>query len=283
MRREASFVTSDGCTLRYWLRGEGQLIALTPGGREAGEAVAALAELLAEKACVLTWDRRNAGGSPVWFGGAAEAEIWADDLAELIAHLGRGPAWLAGGSAGCRTSVISALRHPEMARGLLLWSASGGPYSCQFLGFSYHVPYIMAAETGGMEAVARTPFFADRIAANPANHERLLALDPAVFSAQMKRWNDAFHYRPDASLSGVPDAALGGITMPTLIVAGNDDVHPPAVSDAVARLVPDATHFASPWSNEEWLDKFTGRKGGSVFDLYPLLAPAVLDFIAGHP
>lgn len=282
MPREARFVTSDGCTLRYWLRGEGPLIALTPGGREAGDVVSALADLLAQKACVLTWDRRNAGAADVWFGGDAEAEIWADDLSKLIDHLGKGPAWIAGGSAGCRTSVLSALRHPETARGLLLWSASGGQYSCQFLGFSYHVPYIMAAEAGGMEAVAKSPFFADRIAANPGNRERLLALDPVEFVDQMKRWNQAFYYSPDASLAGIPDSALPSIAVPTLIVAGNDDVHPPSVSDTIARLVPGATYIPSPWSNEDWLDMFTGRKGGSVFDLYPLLAPALLDFVRQH-
>jgi pimeloyl-ACP methyl ester carboxylesterase len=282
MPREERFLTRDGCTLRYWLRGEGPLITLTPGGREGGEAVASLADLLAEEACVLTWDRRNAGAADVWFGGDVEAEVWADDLSDLIAHLDMGPAWIAGGSAGCRTSVISALRHPETARGLLLWSASGGQYSCQFLGFSYHVPYIMAAESGGMEAVVKSPFFADRIAANPDNRERLMGLDPAEFVEQMKCWNRAFYYSADASLAGVPDAALSMISVPTLIVAGNDDVHPPTASNAIARLVPGATHIPSPWSNEQWLDMFTGRKGGSVFGLYPLLAPALLTFVGRH-
>lgn len=283
MPEEHRFVTADGCTLRYWLRGEGPLIALTPGGREAGEAVSALAELLAEQACVLTWDRRNAGGADLWFGGDAEAEVWADDLSALITHLERGPAWLAGGSAGCRTSVLSATRHPDTARGLLLWSASGGQYSCQFLGFSYHVPYIMAAEAGGMEAVAKTPFFADRIAASPGNRARLLALDPVEFVSQIKRWNKAFYFSPDQTLAGVFDRDLSSIDMPVLIVAGNDDVHPPAISDAIARRVPRATHIPSPWSNDDWLDVFTGRKGGSVFDLYPRLAPALLDFVGRHP
>ncbi len=283
MPEAQSFVTRDSCTLRYWLRGEGPLVTLTPGGREAGEAVSALADSLAVRCTVLTWDRRNAGGADVWFGGDAEAEVWADDLSDLIAHLGMGPAWIAGGSAGCRTSVLSAVRHPETARGLLLWSASGGPYSCQFLGFSYHVPYIMAAEAAGMEAVCNTPFFADRIADNPGNRKRLMALDPVEFASQMKRWNEAFYFKPDQTLAGVPDEALSKIDMPVLIVAGNDDVHPPAVSDAVARLVPGATHIASPWSNDQWLDMFTGRKpGGSVFNLYPLLVPALLDFIGRH-
>jgi pimeloyl-ACP methyl ester carboxylesterase len=276
------FITRDGCKLRYRLRGRGPLIALTPGGREAGEAVALLADALAQQATVLTWDRRNAGAAEVWFGGESEQEAWADDLAELIDYLGLGPAWLAGGSAGCRVSVLAALRHPQCARGLLLWSASGGQYSCQFLGFSYHVPYIMAAERAGMAAVAETLFFADRIAANPANRERLLAQDPAAFCETMKRWNRSFYYRADAALTAVPDAALRNIAMPTLIVAGNDDVHPPSVSDVMGKLIPGAKLVPSPWSNAQWLDRFTGRAGGSVFELYPLLAPALLDFVASQ-
>src|SRR5580698_3423188 len=205
------FVTQDGCHLEYQLRGRGPLIALTPGGREGGAGIASLAEALAaENFSVLTWDRRNGGASDVFFGGAplAEAEIWAEDLADLIAHLGRGPAWIAGGSGGCRTSVISVLRRPSEAKGLIGWSASGGQFASQFLGFQYHVPYIMAAMRGGMEAVIQTPYWADRIAARPANRERLLALDPQEFIATMKRWMSAFYHRPDCSLTGVSDEQL---------------------------------------------------------------------------
>ena len=277
------FITRDGCMLRYRLRGKGPLIALTPGGREAGEAVALLADALAQHSTVLTWDRRNSGASQVWFGGDSEQDICADDLADLIQHIGLGPAWLAGGSAGCRVSVLCALRNPETARGLLLWSASGGQYSCQFLGFSYHVPYIMAAQAGGMAAVAATPFFAERIAANPANRERLLAQDPDAFCETMKCWNRSFYYRADAALTAVPDAALRTIALPALIVAGNDDIHPAEVSDAMARLIPKTRYIASPWSNAEWQERFTGLAGGSVFDLYPLLVPALLDFVARKP
>ena len=111
-------------------------------------------------------------------------------------------------------SVLSALRRPEAARGLLLWSASGGPYSCQFLGFNYHVPYIMAAQAAGMAAVAETPFFAERIAARSANRERLLALDPEEFVRAMHRWNRAFYYSPEATLAGVADSDLGKLALP---------------------------------------------------------------------
>ncbi|CAN7564182.1 alpha/beta hydrolase [Phenylobacterium sp. LjRoot225] len=277
----ASFTTRDGCRLAYQLRGEGPLIALTPGGREAGAAVTALAEALAVKARVLTWDRRNTGASDVFFGGeGSEQEIWADDLADLLDHLGEGPAWLAGGSAGCRVSVLTMLRRPDVAKGLILWSASGGRYACQFLGFQYHVPYIMAAERGGMPAIAKTPFFAERIAANPANRERLLALQPGAFIATLKRWNGFFYYRDDAALAGVADADLERLALPALIFEGGDDIHPAAVSQALARLIPGASLLPSAWPPETWMDRFTGRAPGTVFELYPLLAPAILAFIA---
>jgi len=283
MTGKTRFVTEDGCKLVYRLRGRGPLLALTPGGREGGDVVKALAEELSAQASVLTWDRRNAGASDLCFKGElSEAEVWADDLADLIEHLGLGPAWLAGGSAGCRVSVLSALRRPETARGLLLWSASGGEYACQFLGFSYHVPYIMAAQAGGMEAVAQTPFYADRIAANPSNRERLLGLDTDEFIALMKRGNQAFYYNSKESLTSVPDIALESLALPTLIFEGNDDVHTPQVARRMAELMPNAQLRPSPWSNAEWLELFTGRKKGSVFDLYPLLAPTLLEFIASE-
>ena len=278
------FTTKDGCNLEYRLRGEGPLIALTPGGREGGEAIASLAELLSAHACVLTWDRRNGGASDVFFGGdpLSEAEIWAEDLADLIVHLGRGPAWLAGGSGGCRTSVISVLRRPETAKGLIVWSASGGPYASVFLGFQYHVPYIMAAERAGMKAVVETPYWADRIAANPANRARMLATDPREFIAVMKRWMSAFYYRPDSALTGATDAQLKTIAVPSLIFESDDDVHPKAVSDAMAQLIPHATYLPLPWPNTEWMGRFTGRIQGSVFDLYPMLVPDIVAFIGKH-
>jgi pimeloyl-ACP methyl ester carboxylesterase len=276
------FETRDGCRLYYQLEGEGPLLALTPGGREGSEVVASLAKALAAGARVLSWDRRNAGRSEVWFGGESEQETWADDLADLIDHLGLGPAWLAGGSAGCRVSSLTATRHPEIAKGLIVWSTSGGAYGCQFLGWLYHVPFIMAAEHGGMAEVAEAPFFKDRIAANPANRERLLAEDPIAFIATMKRWNKTFYYRESQSLAGVEDAALRRLSMPTLIFEGGDDIHPAEVSHAMARLIPGAEHIPSAWPHDEWMDCFTGRSGVSLFELYPRLAPAILDFVDRH-
>ena len=222
------------------------------------------------------------GGGKLHVAPLAEAEIWAEDLADLIAHIGRGPAWLGGGSGGCRTSVITALRRPEAVRGLICWSASGGEFASQFLGFQYHVPYIMSAMRCGMKAVAEGPYWSDRIAANPANRERLLALDPELFIATMKRWMSAFYYRADSTLTGATDEQLKTIAVPTLVFAGNDDVHPQSVSDAMVRLIPGASYRPSPWSGEEFLARFCGRVAKPVPELYPALVPEICAFIAGR-
>jgi pimeloyl-ACP methyl ester carboxylesterase len=278
------FTTGDGCAIEYRLRGHGPLVVLTPGGREKGDAVAALAETLAAHATVVTWDRRNCGASDVFFGGAplSEAEIWAEDLADLVAHLGRGPAWIAGGSAGCRTSVISVLRRPEAARGLIVWSASGGSYASQFLGFSYHVPYVMAAQRAGMAAVIETPYWAERVAENPSNRERILAMDPKEFVAVMKRWMHAFTFRDGSDLTGATNNELAAIAVPTLIFEGNDDVHPKDTSDMLARMIPGATYLPSPWSTDDFMGRLSGRVPGPVFDLYPQLVPDIAAFLAKH-
>lgn len=110
-----------------------------------------------------------------------------------------------------------------------------------------------------MAAVAETPFFAERIAENPANRERLLALEPAHFIAVMKRRNEMFYPHPDTPMVGATAARLRAITAPALIVEGNDDIHPAPAAEALHELLPRA--------------RLVGRVEGSVFDLYPRLLP----------
>ncbi|HLY81913.1 MAG TPA: alpha/beta hydrolase, partial [Acidimicrobiales bacterium] len=171
----------DGCTIHYQLSGEGAPVALTPGGRLGMDAIRSTSDLLATRYRVFQWDRRNTGASDVWIGDPSEQLVWADDLAEMLRRLDMAPAYLAGGSAGSRVAYLTALRHPDVVKGLVLWSVSGGPYSSQFLGYQYHTPFITEAMKGGMEAVIGTPFFRERIDANPSNRSRLLALDPVEF------------------------------------------------------------------------------------------------------
>jgi pimeloyl-ACP methyl ester carboxylesterase len=274
-----AFLTRDGCTLHYEIFGDGPRIALTPGGREAGRVLMPLVELLAKECCVLIWDRRNTGAADFYFEtGRSEYEIWADDLAELLAATAFAPAVIAGGSAGCRVSVNAVMRHASIASAMILWSVTGGTFAAHFLGHIYHEIYIEAARDGGMEAVAETPFFAARIAENPDNRERLMGTDPGHFIGVMKRWNEAFHAGPSDPIAGV-SAAVTSIRTPTLIFEGNDDIHPPIAAESLVKFIPGARLAPSPWRRDEWMDRFNGIVPGSVFDLCPRLGLQMLEFI----
>ena len=150
-------------------------------------ALAHLAEALASKFQVLLWDRANIGASDVQFRGARDLDLWSDQLAALLCRLNLAPAYLCAPSAGSRVSYTTALRYPEVVRGMYLWLVSGGPVGQQ-LGWNYYGQFAELAEQGGLQAVAEAPYWAERIASNPANKGRLLAQDVREFAAIMRRW-----------------------------------------------------------------------------------------------
>ena len=269
----------DGCEIHYELLGEGPPLALTPGGRLGGDALRTTAEQLAEHHLVVLWDRRNTGASHVWFGSEPEQLVWADDLAALLRRLDLGAAYLAGASAGARVSYLTAIRHPDVAAGLVLWSVSGGPYASQNLGYQYHTPFINEAIRAGMQAVADTQFFRERIDANPANRDLLLSTPPEQFVTALRRWNESFYYRPDTPVIAATTAELRTIRCPTLVFEGNDDFHPPAAAIAVHELVAGSVLQPLPWTRDEWMHRYVGRVGGDISDLYLRLVPTVCDFV----
>jgi pimeloyl-ACP methyl ester carboxylesterase len=272
-------IERDGCEIHYELLGAGPPLALTPGGRSAGNDIRATALGLAEHHRVLLWDRRNTGSSHVWVGPQSEQLVWADDLAALLRYLELTPAYLAGASAGARVSYLTAIRHPDVVAGLVLWSVSGGPYASQNLGYQYHTPFINEAIRAGMDGVAATPFFRERIEANPANRERLLSIPPDEFVAALRAWNESFYPRPDMPVIAASAGELRTVRCPTLVFEGNDDFHPPEAAAAVHALIDGAELAPSPWTRDEWMHRYVGRVSGSVTDLYPRLVPTVTGFV----
>src|SRR5580700_3750316 len=147
----------NGLDIAYEVLGEGEPWVITPGGRFSKDApgIGELAASLAQAGKkVLVWDRPNTGASDVCFEGASESAMQADVLASLLAGLDMAPAVVAGGSGGSRVSLLTAARHPQVARALAVWWISGGPYGLLTLGTHYCGDSIAAAWRYGMEAVA---------------------------------------------------------------------------------------------------------------------------------
>ena len=216
-----------------------------------------IAERLAPDYRTVIYDRRNCSASDiVIIGEESEQEIWAEDLARLIKELGLAPAYLSGWSAGCRVSILTAIRHPEVVKGLLLGWVTGGAVAAERLAYNYYGQFIEAAEQGGLAAVAETPYFAERISENPANRDRLLSMDVQEFVTVMGRWSTFFTLGADAPVIGASKEQLASIRVPTTIVSGDDDVHTLAAAQALHSILPNSEFHDPVIPREEWDELF---------------------------
>ena len=221
-------LTIRGAHINYEILGSsGPWVALSPGGRRPLEGVKHLAERVAAQGYrVLIHDRRNCGASDVVLEGTeSEYEIWAEDLYAMLQHFNALPAFVGGGSSGCRMSLLLALRHPQAVRGLLLWRVTGGEFAARRLANQYYFQFIEAAKKGGMAAVCETEHFRERIAQRPSNRQTIVNMDVARFTASFSSWADGFLNDAAKPVIGATVAQLQSVKVPTLIVPGNDKTH----------------------------------------------------------
>ena len=273
-----------GIEIAYELVGEGQPWALTPGGRFTKEVggLPEMAQTLADQGRrVLTWDRPNCGASSVVFQGRSESEVQADALAALIHHLDLGPTVIAGGSGGARVSLLTAARNPDISAGVAMWWISGGvPGLLQLAGY-YCMPSLDAAWHGGMEAVADLDQWHEVQAANPANRERILAMDRQEFLDVMDRWALAYCPCEDTLVPGLDNADVDRLSAPILVFrsGASDMSHTRATSEALAAGLPGAELVEPPWNEDEWNERRAAvEQEGSLFVHWPLLIPQLIEW-----
>ncbi len=237
-------VEARGINLVYEVLGDsGPWVVISPGGRRGLTSDRALGVLLAEAGFrALVYDRRNTGGADIGFPGDSESHEQAEDLLALLRALGTGSVYVAGCSSGARLSLLLALHHPEMVRALLLWRVTGGPYAARRLAYNYYEQFIAAAESGGIDAVAKTEHFAAMIAANPRNRGILDKMGADGFLTAMRRWLTGFHQGSGHPVAGISPEEMRGIALPTLIIPGNDRIHPRAPGQAAHRLMPNSEY-----------------------------------------
>lgn len=278
----------DGTNIHYEVLGSGPPVVLIGGGRRAKEWIKPLAERIAPAGYqVITHDRRNCGASDVVIERVRDAngrelseqEIWVDELNELLGNLGALPCWIGGTSAGCRVSLLMAVRHPESVRGLLLWRVTGGAHAARSLGYDYYEQFVEVAEKDGMEGVLRTPFFAERVQQNPANRDRLLKMDVKDFIAVMKYWRTFF--TAEHAVLGTSEQDLRKIKAPTLIIAGADDVHPTVAAQKLHEFVAGSEYHPPQWNKEE-SDYLLARPEEYAKATAEKVPPVILQFLAKH-
>ena len=278
----------NGTNIYYEDYGSGPTVILTPGGRVDTNGLRPIAALISTHCRVILHDRRNCGRSDVNISGdLSEQHIWAEEMAGLLQHLNTGPVFAAGGSAGSRTSMTLAVRHPELVSGLFIWEVSGGPRSAEIMSPGYYGQYIDAATNGGMEAVCNTEFFSQRIKDNHNNKSLLLSMEVESFVSVMQRWQDSFS-RPNP-VGDLTESEVKSIHCPTFIFAGNvpDEVHHVSAAENANRLISDSEIHPSAWTNEEWQiigqhdDTFPGIAATNRYHMKATVyASDLLDFIS---
>ncbi|MFG1924511.1 alpha/beta fold hydrolase [Cryptosporangium sp. NPDC048952] len=280
----------NGGNVVHEILGEsGELIVLTPGGRFSKdiEGLRPLAEALVDGGRrVLLWDRPNTGASDVQFFGATESHMRAATLKGLLTELGEGPCVLAGGSGGARDSMLTAMLYPELATKLVVWNIVGGVFGSFALGAFYALPSIQAVQAKGIEGLFDLPEWQERVAANPANADRLRALDRDEFLALMLRWLNAYVSKPGQTIPGVDDLDFTNIRVPTLIIRGGKDdwYHPKRTSLEVSCLIEGSVVIDPPWPEDAWERATEDRAAGRVdrynmFDTWVQAAPSILKFL----
>ena len=270
---------------------DGEVVVLTPGGRFSKDfpGVRPLAEAMAAGGKrVLLWDRPNCGASDVQLFGKSESHMRAETLGLMVKELGIDSLIATGGSGGARDTIVFTMMHPELVTKMALWSIVGGWESTMSLAGVYVLPELRAVRSGGMEAVIGLPgpagSWADLIAANPRNRDRMVTFGAEEFERTMMRWLTSYVPKANEAIPGVSDWEFDGIDVPTLIIRGGekDMDHPKRTSFEIHALIKGSRLVEPPWPEDAWERASEARNAGkgNIFDPWIQAAPVLLDFFA---
>jgi pimeloyl-ACP methyl ester carboxylesterase len=208
----------NGIRLYYEVHGSGEPILLMHGGSASIECFYGIIPILARRFTVITPDSRAHGRSSD-DGRPLSYSLMADDMLALLDRLHIGSAYVAGWSDGGVTGMAMAMRRPGSVRKLVTIGA--------YFRYDGLTPEDMEL---ARTATPDHPLFADAKLLY-----RLLAPDPG-------RWDDFFR-RLMAMWRTQPDFKrdeLKRISIPVLVIAGENDMIRREHTGEMARLLPDA-------------------------------------------
>jgi len=178
--------------------------------------------------------------------------------------LGSEQAYLGGGSFGAAIAFGCAVRSPERVRAIVPSNIAGGVICDASLAMKLFKSAEMAM-TQGIKTVVDAfdpddrfaPFTPERAQDDPAYRKTLEAMPPEDFAHVMRDTIYALFDGPYLTL-GMNAKRLKGMRTPTLIMPGNNDIHPRRVAEQVHRLIPNA-HWADVRPHTEEPDTYVHR------------------------
>jgi pimeloyl-ACP methyl ester carboxylesterase len=195
----------NGVELYYEIHGDGPPLIMLHGGVTPSEMFGAPLAEMARAHRVIALHARGHGlstdGSGPW-----SYEVFADDVAALMRHLGIGKASVMGYSSGALVALQTAIRHPQLVDRLVVISTafrSDGLY-----------PEVL-------EAFAQMPSAAPAIAAD-VSRSPLASLYPSV------NWETMFRKTGELANQSIDwSASVAGIEAPTLLIFADADMMRP--------------------------------------------------------
>ncbi len=223
--------TPDGVRIAYEIRGEGAPLVLLAGQANNHHRWDGVRDDFQAHRSTLTLDYRGTGESDKP-DGPYSTEVFAQDVIAVLDELGADRADVYGTSMGGRVAQQLAARHPHRVRALVLGCTSpGGPHAVERdndARRSLAQPQPGAARQALLELMY-TPAW---LATDPGPHQTLG--DPAMPAHAQRRHlaasnqHDAWHLLP-------------GVSAPTLVVHGSDDLlNPAANAPLLANRIPGA-------------------------------------------
>ena len=224
---------SEGVRLFAVEDGNGRVIVMLHGGMANHLAALPLLMPLSPRYRVIAPDLRGSGRS--WGGGPLTFDRLAGDVEALLDHLGVDRAVVGGISGGSGVALRFALRRPDRTTGLVLVTPI---YAGEERGYTEQQKATFAM----MDAVASRaldegvqvlrPLYANL---PPHMREKALAMIEGFDAASVVATS---HFIASGAQPFISAADLRSLHAPTLLVRGDDPVHPAEVSDLYAAYIP---------------------------------------------
>jgi pimeloyl-ACP methyl ester carboxylesterase len=260
------FTTADGTRLAYHLRGDGEPLAVLPGGPMRASVYLGDLGGLAEHRRLALLDLRGTGDSAVPADPATyRCDRMVEDVETWRAHMGLEHMDLLAHSAGACLALLYAARHPHRIRRLVLVTPNASALGLR----TTPEDRLAAARLRSGE-----PWFVEAFPAFEAWLTGGADFDEVFLPFFYGRWDDAAraHTEPEerqtndeagdryfADGAFTPDAtraALAALTAPVLVYAGEVDGGPrPDLARRAAEVFPDAEFTVQPGAaHYPWLD-----------------------------
>jgi len=236
----------NGAEIYYEEAGSGSPLILSPGGLQGVlSSYQPVSAKLSQAHRVITYDRRFGGQS----NSPLVVQTWdlvCQDVIGLMDVLRIEKAHLGGGSFGAAIALGCAVRYPERVRAIVPSNIAGGVICEVYLAMKLFKSAEMAM-TQGIKAVVDAfdpddrfaPFTPERAQYDPQYRRMLEAMPPEDFAQVMRDTIYALFEGPYLTL-GMSEKRLRGLRTPTLLMPGNNDIHPRRVAEQVHRLIPNA-------------------------------------------